>query len=188
MESCKPILIDDAAKDNGILMLNTPDVTDYELADSVNQHLRPGAINRFPIMVNCHMLIKRFFDAVEKRQAVNLIERRSGYYRKMVTLEKKLNEYLSTTLPSIKILSKESNMSESNLKKHFRLVFGKNIYEYYLDKKMHLAKDLIINNRSGSISAVASALGYERVAGFSKAFKNAFGVLPSNFKSSINSK
>jgi AraC-like DNA-binding protein len=37
-------------------------------------------------------------------------------------------------LPSRKELAKEFAMSESTLKRHFKAVYGKTMYEYYLEK------------------------------------------------------
>jgi AraC-like DNA-binding protein len=76
-------------------------------------------------------------------------------------------------------------MSDSNLKRHFRIVYGKNIYEYYLEKKMSLAREMILNEEN-TVSVVAYSLGYEKVSSFSKAFKKMYGVLPSNLKQNKN--
>ena len=99
----------------------------------------------------------------------------------MIRLEKKINEYLYSNLPCIKDLAREFNMSESNLKRHFAALYHKNIYQYYLDKKMLLSKNLL-GNDNYSVSRVAYELGYEKLASFSNAFKNTFGYLPSQLK------
>ena len=181
MEACKPLLTEGKERDKGILMMQYPDLTDYNIVTDINKVHIPGNNFAFPVKVNCLKLIERFFEAIEKRKYINLKQSRADYFLQMVKVEKNVSGYLTTNLPLIKDLSKEFFMSESNLKKHFRMVYGKNIYEYYLNKKMNLAKEMLLNE-DNSISKVAYSLGYEKMASFSKAFKKMFGILPSQLK------
>ncbi len=180
LENWKPFLTDTQERDHGILMMLSPDVADYKLAEAINSKHIPGSDFLFPIKANVLKLIERFYTALaEEKQPAN--SQRSDYFLQMIRVEKKVNEYLTSNLPLIKDLAREFNMSESNLKKHFRIVYKKNIYEYYLEKKMNLAKDMVLANGS-QVSKIAYSLGYEKVASFSNAFKKAFGVLPSRLK------
>lgn len=181
LESCCQLLSETTKHDKGILMMQFPSITDHQMAIDISKMHIPGNEFSFPIKASCLKLIDNFFEAIESRKSANLKESRAEYFIQMLKVEEKISASLYTTLPLIKELSKEFLMSESNLKKHFRVVYGKNIYEYYLDKKMDLARTMLLN-QNNSISKVAYSLGYEKVASFSKAFVKKFGVLPSQLK------
>jgi AraC-like DNA-binding protein len=57
-------------------------------------------------------------------------------------------------LPSQKQLAREFALSESTLKRHFKAVYGKTMHDYYLEKKMELAKWLL-QERKISVSETA---------------------------------
>jgi AraC-like DNA-binding protein len=182
LESCKSFLSQSNERDRDVLMMQYPSITDHQVALDINKTHVPGNEFSFPIKANCLKLVERFFEAIEKRKSPDLKEVKAEYFIQMVKVEEKISGCLHTSLPLIRDLSKEFLMSESNLKKHFRIVYGKNIYEYYLDKKMDLARTMLLNE-CNSISGVAYSLGYEKVASFSKAFVKKFGLLPSHLKS-----
>lgn len=181
LASCKAFLKESTERDSGILMMQYPDIADHNLAAAINKSHVPGNEFAFPIKANCLLLIERFFEAIEQRKPANLKESKAEHFIQMVKVEEKICACLHTSLPAIKELSLTFLMSESNLKRHFRAVYGKNIYEYYLDKKMELAKSLLLNANQ-SISEIAYSLGYEKVASFSKAFEKKYNILPSHLK------
>jgi len=92
-------------------------------------------------------------------------------------VEQRLQDFLLTSMPSIAELSAEFNMSPSTLQRHFKIVYRKNIYQYYLEQKLAIGKDLIASKKK-TISEVAYMLGYNKINSFSKAFKKYFGMLP----------
>ena len=180
LEACKPFLNTKKEYDKGILFLARPDATDISLAVEINEHMLPSDSFVFPVRIKTLLLIESLFNKMSKTEQLPH-EHLSGYSLQMTRLEKKINEYLYSNLPPIKSLAHEFNMSESNLKRHFTAIYHKNIYEYYLDKKMLLSKHLLTNN-DYSVSQVAYELGYEKLSSFSNAFKKTFGYLPSHLK------
>lgn len=186
LESCRSLFSVNNERDKGILMMQYPHIMDHQVASDINKCHVPGNEFSFPIKANCFKLVERFFEAIEKRESFDLKENKAEHFIQMLKVEEKISECLHTSLPLIRELSKEFLMSESNLKKHFRIVYGKNIYEYYLDKKMDLARTMLINENN-SISKVAYSLGYEKVSSFSKAFVKKFGLLPSQLKANHSS-
>ncbi|HEY4060883.1 MAG TPA: AraC family transcriptional regulator [Puia sp.] len=96
-------------------------------------------------------------------------------------VEQRLLQNLENRLPSQKELAKEFALSESTLKRHFKVVYGKTLYEYYLGKKMELAKRLLQEGKT-SVSETAYKLGYEKVSAFIIIFKKHHGVLPGSLK------
>lgn len=184
IESCKPFLTESGQRDKGILLMQYPGAADRNLVTLINKIHVPGNDFSFPLKANTLKLIDLFFEAIGKRSTVDLKHNHTNYYLQMVEVEKKISGSLTTDLPMIKQLAREFLMSESTLKKHFRIVYGKNIYEYYLDKKMQLARKMIQEDMK-PVSQVAYALGYDKVSGFSKAFKKTFNILPSQLKQQL---
>ena len=96
-------------------------------------------------------------------------------------VEQRLVQSLEDMLPSQKQLAKEFALSESTLKRHFKAIYGTTIYDYYLEKKMALARWLL-QERKISVSETAYRLGYEKVSAFINTFKKYQKVLPGSLK------
>ena len=122
LDSCKPFFKEGTERDSGILMMQYPDIIDHNMAVEINKAHVPGNAFSFPIKANCLELVARFFEATEKRKSANLKESKAEYFIQMLKVEEKICACLHTNLPLIKDLSKTFLMSESNLKKHFRVV------------------------------------------------------------------
>ena len=109
------------------------------------------------------------------------ISREAHYIQTIRKVEQRLVRSLEQMLPSQKELAKEFALSESTLKRQFKAVYGKTMYDYYLGKKMDLAKWLI-QEKKISVSETAYMLGYEKVSAFIIIFKKHHNVLPSSLK------
>jgi AraC-like DNA-binding protein len=96
-------------------------------------------------------------------------------------VEQRLVQSLEDMLPSQKQLAKEFALSESTLKRHFKAIYGTTMYDYYLEKKMALARWLL-QERKISVSETAYRLGYEKVSAFICTFKKYQKVLPGSLK------
>lgn len=129
------------------------------------------------------VLLNEFLNKVVRGNESQLsVPEKTLYYDTVVKVEEQLKQYLHTSMPSIAQLSSEFNMSPSTLQRHFKMVYGKNIYQYYLEQKLALGKDLI-SSKKKTISEVAYILGYNKINSFSKVFKKYFGVLPKDINS-----
>jgi AraC-like DNA-binding protein len=95
----------------------------------------------------------------------------------MLEIEKKLTSNLREKLPNLQEIAREFSMSDSTLKRRFKQVYGKAIYEFYLEKKMDLARKMLVETDM-TVSQVAYSLGYEKASPFIKIFKKHFGVSP----------
>ena len=92
------------------------------------------------------------------------------HQEKMLMVEKILEQHFEKDLPSIESIAKRAALSESTLKRHFKLMFGKSVYEYYLEKKMEYAKRLLLE-KPLTVKEVAYRLGYEKTSNFIHMFK-----------------
>ena len=93
--------------------------------------------------------------------------------------EKIILESLMNDFPGIEYIAQKVNMSPSKLKALFKDVYGKSIFQYYQEKQMDIAFNLL-KNSSKTVTEVAEILGYENPSNFTKAFKKVYADLPSN--------
>jgi len=93
-----------------------------------------------------------------------------------------LSEEEVKKFPSVKELSRIALMSSTKLKKRFKEVYGKKLYEFYNYNRLYKARQSIENGES-TIKEAAYNIGYSNLSNFSKAFKKEFGMLPSQIKS-----
>jgi len=86
------------------------------------------------------------------------------------------NEYLNIT--EVNQVASYCAMSEFHFFRSFRQAFGISPYQYLLNKRLELAKELIIADNM-SITAIAAHCNFPDIFTFSKAFKRQFNVAPS---------
>jgi AraC-like DNA-binding protein len=79
--------------------------------------------------------------------------------------------------PGIAELSREASMSATKLKKLFKDIYDKPIYQYYIYYRMLKARGMLLSGKY-AVKEVAAFLGYENVSNFTIAFKKATGILP----------
>jgi AraC-like DNA-binding protein len=82
-------------------------------------------------------------------------------------------------------LSRQAGTNEFVLKKGFREMFGKPVYQYLLQKRMERAMHLISTTYQ-PINVIAGTVGYEDASAFTRAFKNVFSLLPTQVRKNSN--
>ncbi len=105
----------------------------------------------------------------------------SIYEERMLMLEDLINTRLCGRLPPQATIASQVGMSLSTMKRHFKMQYGSNIYEYYLARKMSLAKKLL-QEQQLSVNAIAEMLNYESVSNFIESFKKHHGFSPGRMK------
>jgi AraC-like DNA-binding protein len=126
--------------------------------------LLSGTLSRWPAVGNTQPSIRKTWHMQTIRQ-----------------VEQRLVHSLEDMLPPQRQLAREFALSESTLKRHFKAVYGKTMYEYYLEKKMELAKRLL-QEKKISVTETAYMLGYEKVSAFISMFKKIHKILPGSLK------
>ena len=109
------------------------------------------------------------------------------YMELVIEVEKRIHASLTGTLPNTSQLASDFHISSSTLKRQFKLFYGKNIYAYYLEQKMQLAKEILEKGKS-TVTDVANALGYENISHFSAVFKKHFNSSPNEISKSKRKK
>lgn len=123
------------------------------------------------------ILVNDFLEKIVARNSSIQQVFHTSHYAEVLKVEKILSEQLDKPVPTIHELAQQCNISPSTLKRNFKLVFGKSLHTYCLEKKLNLGKSMIIA-KNKSVSEIAYELGYDKVNSFSKAFKKQFGILP----------
>lgn len=126
------------------------------------------------------LLIERFF--------IRLYERKKNSYfniplsktdiGRVMQVEAVLTKDVFEPAPTISQLARMVSISESKLKKDFKLIYGIPVYEYFQKVRMQAAKDKLLAG-GHSVKEVAMELGYSNLSNFTIAFKKEFGLLPS---------
>lgn len=145
----------------------------HELAAELNK-------DNFPLIhikTKGLMMLNSFLDKLVSENPGDVIVNQTLYYTQIKKIASRLNDYLDKPMPNIEELAAEFNLSKGTLQRHFKIVYGKAIYTYYLEKKLALGKALIIAKEK-TISEIAYSLGYNKINSFSKAFKKHYGILP----------
>ncbi len=82
---------------------------------------------------------------------------------------------------SVKILSERFNMPPNLFCYYFRKVTGKTFKRFILEKRLELAKFMLLNTEK-RVSEIASKLGYSDTSNFTHFFKRLTGMSPAEYK------
>lgn len=129
-------------------------------------------------------LIKDFLTAASREETERSNSHVDQYYEKVKEAEAILLSHLQKTPPRMGIIAKMVALSESTLKRYFKLIYGKSVYEYYLNKKMEMARTILLQ-KPYSINEMAELMGYEKVSHFIEIFKKHHGCSPGTIKKKV---
>ncbi len=82
--------------------------------------------------------------------------------------------------PTLVELSEETELSLKKLKQGFKELYGKPVFQYLLEYKMNLAKNILSEGRL-NVNEVSLKLGYSTASHFIAAFKRKFGITPRQY-------
>lgn len=108
----------------------------------------------------------------------------SGLSRTEVDSLKYAREILLNRLespPSLLEPSRLVNLNDCKLKRSFKLLFGKTVYEYVREQRLEKAFYLLESGKC-NVSEAAFSVGYTNISHFSEAFQKKYGVLPRKVK------
>ena len=126
------------------------------------------------------LLIERFFLRIYERRRNSFfdIPLSKADIDRVMQVEATLTRDIFEPAPTISQLARMVSISESKLKKDFKLIYGIPVYEYFQKVRMQAAKDKLLAG-AHSVKEVAMELGYSNLSNFTIAFKKEFGLLPS---------
>ena len=104
----------------------------------------------------------------------------SAYKSKMELLREILRENVEEHL-TLEELSKQIEMSPTQMKKYFKLAYGDSIYSYLKTYRMKKATQLLMEGKF-NVAEVASRVGYTNSSKFAQAFKEYTGSSPKEYR------
>lgn len=122
--------------------------------------------------------------AVEQVMEIACPEDTVDYHSTQAELMHSMHEYLMEHLSeriTIEELSKKYLLNTTTLKKNFKDVYGTSIAVHMKQHRMERAAALLRDTGDG-IAQIARAVGYESQSRFTTAFKETYGVLPTEYR------
>ena len=168
-------------EDNSPVISDTTQPADDRLLSEIEFELHKPLFNILTVRSRALMLLANVINRLPGQEIPYVPVKEAPYVQTIRQVEQRLVQSLEDMLPSQKQLAKEFALSESTLKRHFKAIYGKTMYEYYLEKKMDLAKWLL-QEKKISVSETAYMLGYEKVSAFITIFKKYHKILPGSLK------
>ena len=104
----------------------------------------------------------------------------SQYKSKMELLREILRENVEEHL-TLEQLSKQIEMSPTQMKKYFKLAYGDSIYSYLKTYRMKKATQLLLDGKF-NVAEIAGRVGYTNSSKFAQAFKEYTGHSPKEFR------
>ena len=98
------------------------------------------------------------------------------------SIEEQVKDYLDANqglTSNLDDIAKQFNYSKCHLEHRFKYRYGISLIAYRNNKRMQLAKIMLTTQ---SVSDVSNELGFSSIYVFSRAFKNYFGISPSDYK------
>lgn len=139
------------------------------------------------VMNRVQLLLERFFNRIKDR--VDIADVESNYkpedIQTIIEIEKQMVADFGGKPPSINNLSRKAAMSATKFKNLFKAVYGTPVYEYYQQRRMQKAADLM-QQQKYSVKEAGLKVGYTNTSNFAVAFKKQFKQLPQEFIQYLN--
>ncbi len=168
-------------KNKSTVLSENLDIQNRFIATQLANELDRNVFVQIHVKTASFILLNDFLNKIVQRNRQDILSDQSFHYYTMIKVEEKIMHSLNQKLPNLDQLAAEFNLSLSTLKRHFRIVFGKNIYQYYQEKRMEWGKTQL-EKGDCTIGEIATHLGFYKINNFSIAFKKYFGVLPRELK------
>lgn len=121
-------------------------------------------------------LILSFIDHLKTKN----LEGYTPKFKSMMIVERLISDNLTKTFPGLDKIADEANVSVSTLKQIFKVSYGTSVFQYYKQKQMDLAMNVLKENPDTTVKELAHLFKYENTSKFSAAFKKHHNILPSD--------
>ena len=139
----------------------------------------PTLLQDFYYKLKCQELICQLLISLISRDEKNVNSLNSADIEMLYQIKKRLLDNFEEA-PSIAELAKFAGVSETKLKKIFKQVFGKTIFQYFQNFRMQEAARLLSEERL-SVSEVGYQLGFTNLGHFTRVFEEIIGVKPKRY-------
>ena len=173
-------IFNDYADENSDTIITEPcSAEEYKTLYQLDASLSEANEDPLFIRSRVYSLILSFFCKVINGKRSKAFQS-SIHYEQIMQVETIIKEN-TKELPKLETIARKIGMSVSSLLRHFKFLYGKSIYEYYVESKMELAKEMILKNNS-TIKEIAGELGYNQASAFIESFTKHQGYSPGNLK------
>ncbi len=155
------------------------------MIDAVNDILtNECSIKGKAIMLECKVreILLLALEAISKDEGMLPIALKHGDIEKLERVKELIDEAIPV-YPGNDVLCKETFLNEFKLTIGFKFLFKMTPYDYYMQCKMKLGKQLL-KKPQHSVEGVAFLLGYDGSSAFIKEFKKMFVDTPGKYKKS----
>jgi len=97
-------------------------------------------------------------------------------YKAKAYIEKDFREH-----HPLRVLAREAGVNECTLKREFKEIFGRTLYQYLIELRLEHGRQLLLET-NWTIGHIADACGYSTPGHFSALFKRRFGLKPFDFR------
>ena len=102
-------------------------------------------------------------------------------------LDRLINEYLENgVIPTIEVIAEKIGIKSNSMNAKIQNKYGKTFYQYYLERKMNYAAELL--KMGYTAQKVSDAIGYTHPIKFSKMFQKHFQITPKKFQQNFAEK
>jgi len=154
-------------------------LAEYQTLHELEVCMLIGHSEDFFIRSRAYNLVVSFFSKIINRKASRIIQT-TVEYDQLIQAEILIMENIQRP-PSIATIARKVGMSVATLVRKFKLIHGKSIHEYYVQKKMELAKRMILEHNI-TVKHMANILGYSQASAFIETFSKEFGYTPGNLR------
>ena len=174
-----PILKNIVANDQPLIFEQVVSVTLQHTAAEIAEALISPPLHHFFYKLKAQELICYLLMELNQRKEGNVQALNSRDIKMLYAVKEQISRDLAK-VPVLADLAAYAGISESKLKRLFKQVFGKNIYEFYQSLRMDEAA-FLLKHKNMSVSEVGYALGFINMSHFSKVFEQYIGVKPKKF-------
>jgi AraC-like DNA-binding protein len=166
-------------------MMECCSIEEYKLLHELELSMSAENEDVLFIRSRVYNLIVSFFNKVVNSKQTDLVQT-TIHYDQIVKAEKLLMEDIKKP-PKIDVIAQKVHLSVSSLIRQFKLMYGKGLYEYYVERKMELAKKMVLEDKI-TVKEMAAMLGYKQASPFIETFTKQHGCSPGTLKLASDSR
>jgi AraC-like DNA-binding protein len=146
--------------------------------DFLHQPVQESLASRY-YKLKCEELLCYIFSILMQRETLPTGNIHIDDIKAIYAIKSYLQSHLDTP-PDISSLAKKAHMGQPKLRKLFRQIFDKGVFEYYQFMRMQEAARLLRKNQL-SVSEVGYKLGFSNLSHFSRVFEQCYGMKPKKY-------
>jgi len=150
-----------------------------KVANEILDQSLPKELESHYCKLKCEELLCHIFSLLMQREAIPITGVHINDIKAVYAIKLILQSSLQNT-PNIGYLAKKASMSEPKLRKLFKQIFGKGVFEYYQSVRMQEAARLLKEKRL-TVSEVGYQLGFTNLSHFSRVFEQHIGMKPKKY-------